>query len=97
MKRRTVGDVVHACAARLEAAGVAFGQGTTGPLQEAMWLAASVLGKPWGELMAAMDMPMGAAHAKALEELTEKRIATRKPAAYLLNEAWLGPHRFDVD
>jgi ribosomal protein L3 glutamine methyltransferase len=29
--------------------------------------------------------------------LIAKRIRTRKPAAYLLNEAWLGPHRFYVD
>ncbi len=26
-----------------------------------------------------------------------KRIRTRKPLAYLLNEAWLGPHKFYVD
>lgn len=97
MKLRTVGDVVHDCAARLEDAGVAFGQGTTDPLQEAMWLAAHVLGRPWDALVAAMDAPMPAAKATALEKLTEKRIATRKPAAYLLNEAWLGPHKFYVD
>jgi len=27
----------------------------------------------------------------------QRRIRTRKPAAYLLNEAWLGPYRFYVD
>jgi len=36
-------------------------------------------------------------HARALRALVVKRIRTRKPAAYLLNEAWLGPHRFYVD
>ncbi len=29
--------------------------------------------------------------------LVDERVRTRKPAAYLLNEAWLGPHRFYVD
>ena len=32
-----------------------------------------------------------------MRALVDKRIRTRKPAAYLLNEAWLGPHRFYVD
>ena len=32
-----------------------------------------------------------------MRALVDKRIRTRKPAAYLLNEAWLGKHRFYVD
>ena len=38
-----------------------------------------------------------AAGDKRVRALVDKRIRTRKPAAYLLNEAWLGPHRFYVD
>jgi ribosomal protein L3 glutamine methyltransferase len=38
-----------------------------------------------------------AAGDKRARALVDKRIRAREPAAYLLNEAWLGPHRFYVD
>jgi ribosomal protein L3 glutamine methyltransferase len=34
---------------------------------------------------------------KAAKALLNARVRTRKPAAYLIHEAWLGPHRFYVD
>ena len=84
-------------ARRLEEAGVAFGHGTTTALQEAMWLAAHTLGLAWDELVEAMQTPMPASRETPLRKLVLRRISTRKPAAYLLNEAWLGKHRFYVD
>jgi ribosomal protein L3 glutamine methyltransferase len=94
---RKVADAVRASAARLDAAGVSFGHGTVDSMQESMWLAAHALGLDWPELTAAMGRPIPPEAEKALAALVAKRIATRKPAAYLLNEAWLGPHRFYVD
>jgi len=55
------------------------------------------LGLPVGELHSHLGDPVDAARAKSVRALAAKRIGTRKPAAYLLNEAWLGPHRFYVD
>ncbi len=95
--KRLVGQAVRDAADRLEKAGVSFGHGTTDAHQEAMWLATHVLGKPWDALAASLEQPISAAHQAALRALVSRRIATRKPAAYLLNEAWLGPHRFYVD
>jgi ribosomal protein L3 glutamine methyltransferase len=95
--RRRVGDGVREAARRLEAAGVGFGHGTTDATQEALWMAAHVLGRDWHALTASLDDPLPAAADAALGKLAEQRIATRKPLAYLLHEAWLGPHRFYVD
>jgi ribosomal protein L3 glutamine methyltransferase len=92
-----VADAVRDSARRLDEAGVVFGHGTSDATQEALWLAAHVLGKDWQALGRAMGTRIAPAHAKALRELVARRIATRKPAAYLLHEAWLGPHRFYVD
>ena len=94
---RTVADAVRDSATRLDAAGVSFGHGTVDSTQESMWLAAHALGLDWPALTAAMGKPVPKQGEKALAALVAKRIATRKPAAYLLNEAWLGPHRFYVD
>jgi len=94
---RRVSDAVRDSAARLEMANVSFGHGTVDAIQESMWLAAHALGLAWPELAAAMETPIPAAADKSLAALVGKRITTRKPAAYLLHEAWLGAHRFYVD
>ena len=54
-------------------------------------------GLPPQELNAHLDDTLTEARARAARALVTRRIRTRKPAAYLLNEAWLGPHRFYVD
>ena len=95
--RRSVADAVHDAARRLDQAGVVFGHGTVDALQESTWLAAHVLRKSWNEVVAASQAPIDPAAEAAIGELVAQRIATRKPAAYLMNEAWLGPHRFYVD
>jgi len=80
-----------------EAAGLSYGHGTTNALDEAAWLLLHSLGWPPHDLNAHLDEPLDAARFDAARALLQRRIRTRKPAAYLLNEAWLGPHRFHVD
>jgi ribosomal protein L3 glutamine methyltransferase len=82
---------------RLEEAEVSFGHGTTNALDEAAWLVLRALGLPPHELAMHLDMPVEEAKWRAARALVDRRVRTRKPAAYLLNEAWLGPHRFYVD
>ena len=82
---------------KFEAAGISYGHGTTNALDEAAWLVLHALGLPPHELNAHLDLPVEAARFDAARALLQRRIRTRKPAAYLLHEAWLGPHRFYVD
>jgi len=93
----TVRSLVLGAAARLEEAGVSFGHGTTNAIDEAAWLVLHSLGLPVSELGPYLDLAVDDGRAKAAGALVAKRIRTRKPAAYLLQEAWLGPHRFHVD
>lgn len=80
-----------------EKSGIAYGHGTLNALDEAAWLILSSLGLPPHQLDAHLDTPLTAAQYEAARALLDQRAATRKPAAYLLHEAWLGPHRFYVD
>ena len=82
---------------KLEDAQVSYGHGTTNALDEAAWLLLHAVGLPPHELNAHLDEPLDDARVDAARKLIARRIRTRKPAAYLVNEAWLGPHRFYVD
>jgi len=94
---KTLRDALLEGTQRLEAADLAYGHGTLNPLDEAAWLVLHAAGLPPQELQPHLDDPLTTAQAKAARDLIARRIRTRKPAAYLLNEAWLGPYRFYVD
>ncbi len=90
-------SLIERGAARLEAAGVAFGHGTTNAFDEAAWLTLWRLGLPLDDLDGVADREVGAQERAAVDALIEERIATRKPAAYLTKEAWLQGVPFYVD
>ncbi|WP_375575983.1 50S ribosomal protein L3 N(5)-glutamine methyltransferase [Paracidovorax oryzae] len=92
----TVPELVASAAARLDAAGVAFGHGTANAHDEAAWLVLWRLGLPLDARLE--DAGEVAPDRQAqVAELVEQRIATRKPAAYLTREAWLQGVPFYVD
>lgn len=82
---------------RFEAAELSYGHGTTNALDEAAWLIHHALGLAPADISPILDRALTAAEARSVRSLVDRRIRTRKPAAYLTNEAWLGPHRFYVD
>lgn len=92
----TLAQAVAAAASRLQAAGAAFGQGTTNAHDEAAWLVLWRLGLP---LDTPLDTPrrLTPAEQAAVDTLIGERIGTRRPAAYLTGEAWLQGVPFFVD
>ena len=96
-RRRRVRDLFDAAVGAFEDAGISYGHGTSNAAEEASWLILHSLGLPLTDLDKHLDDPVAEPARKAVAALVEERIRTRKPAAYLLKEAWLGPHRFYVD
>ncbi len=97
MTARTLRALLDYGVERFERAGLSYGHGTTNALDEAAWLALHALGLPHDELNPHLDEPLTLAQYDAARKLLDRRVRTRKPAAYLIHEAWLGPHRFYVD
>lgn len=97
----TVIEAIEVAAARLEAYGLTladgFGQGTLTAFDEAAWLVLWGLKLPIEDLDSVAQRPVTPEEQKQLDELLAARINTRKPLAYLTNEAWLQGVPFYVD
>ena len=78
-------------------AGLAFGHGATNALDEAAFLLLEGLGLPIDTLDPFLDARLTGAERERLLGLIEARVATRKPAAYLLNRAYIQGVPFYVD
>lgn len=99
----TIGALVASGAQSLQAAGVSFGHGTTNAQDEATWLVLWRLGLPLDTPLDS-DAPDTAQHQAVTPEqqaqvaaLFAERIRSRKPAAYLTQEAWLQGVSFYID
>jgi ribosomal protein L3 glutamine methyltransferase len=90
-------DLIASGARKLTDAGVAFGHGTTNAHDEAAWLVLWRLGLPLDDLDGVATRTVMAEQVRAVNDLITQRIATRKPAAYLTQEAWLQGVSFYVD
>ena len=97
----TVIELIEDCAAQLEAAGLSlangFGQGTLNAFDEAAWLVLWVLQLPLDDLDCVASRPVSQQEKLRVATLLGARITTRKPLAYLTNEAWLQGVAFYVD
>jgi ribosomal protein L3 glutamine methyltransferase len=93
----TLLDAIEGHSARLESAGVCFGHGTTNAFDEAAWLALWALQLPLDALDEHAARTLSADEGARIDALIERRIAERRPAAYLTREAWLHGVPFYVD
>ena len=97
----TVIELVRHTAAQLEAAGLSlangFGQGTLNAFDEAAWLVLWQLKLPLDDLDGVANQPVDQQNQGLVATLLRARIGSRKPLAYLTNEAWLQGVPFYVD
>jgi ribosomal protein L3 glutamine methyltransferase len=82
---------------RFRAAGLAFGHGATTALDEAAYLILEGLKLPIDEIDPFLDAKLLRSERERLDALIETRVTTRKPAAYLLNRAYIQGVPFYVD
>jgi ribosomal protein L3 glutamine methyltransferase len=93
----TLRDWLRWAVSRFSAAGLSYGHGTSNALDEASFLILKRLHLPIDQLEPWLDACLTREERASLLDLIERRIATRKPASYLVNEAWIGGHPFYVD
>ncbi|MGH8658293.1 MAG: 50S ribosomal protein L3 N(5)-glutamine methyltransferase [Gammaproteobacteria bacterium] len=93
----TVGDLIEWGEKRLTEAGVYFGHGTDCALDEAAFLVLTALGLPLGTAGAGLKRVVSEEPRENVSRLVEQRIKTRRPAAYLVHEAWFAGLPFYVD
>lgn len=74
-----------------------FGHGTEHAVDEAVWLVTQQLDLQVEELEQTMGQTIKTDQFEAIRKLCETRIASKKPLAYLLNEAWFAGLKFYVD
>ena len=99
----TVAELIASGTNTLTAANVAFGHGTATAEDEAAWLVLWKLGLPLdseltpGAPESVSNQPVTQEQQLQVATLFEERIRTRKPAAYLTQEAWLVGVPFYID
>lgn len=93
----TVAGLIREGTRRFRTARLHFGHGTHRADEEAACLALHALGLPPAATAAALSRPISPRQARRVLALFEQRIRTRKPAAYLTRQAWLGDFQFYVD
>jgi ribosomal protein L3 glutamine methyltransferase len=93
----TVRDLLRYAVSRFNAAGIAFGQGVSSALDEAAFMVLESLHLPIDDLNPWLEARLTEGEREDIIKLIEDRIYTRKPAAYLLNKAYIQGVPFYVD
>jgi ribosomal protein L3 glutamine methyltransferase len=93
----TLLDFVRFAASRFIEAKLVFAHGTTDPVAEAAFLVCETLHLRPDQFEAFATARVTVAEGKKILDLTERRVTTRKPAAYLVNNIYMRGLPFYVD
>jgi ribosomal protein L3 glutamine methyltransferase len=93
----SVEQLIRRVAAQFEAANLNYGHGTDNSVDEAAWLVFAHLGLDHEDAAAVYERTVTAEQQAGVDNIVQRRIAERVPAAYLVNEAWFAGLRFYVD
>lgn len=93
----SVRDLLRYAVSRFNAAGLTYGHGTSSALDEAAFLILEGLHLPVDDINPWLDARLTLAEREKLASLFEARIATRKPAPYLVGKAYIQGIPFRVD
>jgi ribosomal protein L3 glutamine methyltransferase len=93
----TLRDFFRYAVSRFNAAGLAFGHGTTNSVDEAAFLLLEALSLPIDTLDPFLDARLTHDERVRVLALIEARAISRKPAAYLVNRAYIQGEPFYVD
>lgn len=85
----TVNECIEQIAQKLNAAHLHFGHGAIDANSEALWIASKQLDLSPEEALDHLEQVLSSDQYRNALAVTEQRIATRKPLAYILGEAWL--------
>ena len=85
----TLDQCIDRIAQRLEAADLHYGHGAIDAQSEALWIASKQLDLSPTDALDHLEQVLSAEQIAKAFEVTETRISTRKPLAYILGEAWL--------
>jgi ribosomal protein L3 glutamine methyltransferase len=85
----TLDQCIEQIAQQLEAADLYYGHGAIDARSEALWIASKQLYLSPADALSHLDQMISAEQIRKALDITEIRISTRKPLAYILGEAWL--------
>lgn len=93
----TIRDWLRFAVSRFNAASLVYGHGTERAIDEAAFLILAALKLPIHDLDPWLDARLTRAERQRIDGLIDTRITTRKPAPYLVHEAWIKDFRFAID
>jgi len=85
----TLNQCIEQIAQKLEAADLHYGHGALDSRSEALWIASKQLDLSPSKALDRLEQTVNPEQAQQALQITEERIASRKPLAYILGEAWL--------